>query len=218
MGAVKVQKDRKNAMNRNNKRVAVKQMGESDQIDTTQSQPAEHGDAAGTASAAKTADAASSSLMHDEPTETTELVNLDQPTEEIEQKTAPEQIGDTKGTDAAPTQPPAMDRMPLGKATPDAEPEQQPGAPVANLQMGCASCELWNARDRRDCYAGSMTFRFAGRSGWPMALDQALLFLHRVDTALRWSDLRGKGRFNKSWLNGLRCVGTTKVMGTLKME
>jgi hypothetical protein len=82
-----------------------KQIYESDQIDTTQSQPAEHDAAAGNTTAAKTAGAASSSLTHDELTKATEHVDLDQSTEEIEQKTAPEQIGDTKGTDAAPAEP-----------------------------------------------------------------------------------------------------------------
>ena len=84
---------------------------------------------------------------------------------------------------------------------------------TANLQMGCAGCELWNGRDGRECYAGNLTTRYAGRSGWPAAFDQPRLFLDRLDTALRWSDLTGKPRVNKPWLNGLPRIIFLNDMG-----
>src|SRR4051812_33920511 len=71
-----------------------------------------------------------------------------------------------------------------------------------NLEMGCDGCELRN--DQTDtCYAGKLTDRFAGLTGWPEAFDKPKLFLHRLDGALRWSDLTGKQRPEKPWLNGL---------------
>jgi hypothetical protein len=47
---------------------------------------------------------------------------------------------------------------------------------TTNLQMGCDGCELWNGRDRRECYAGNLTTRYAGRPGWPIAFDQPRRF------------------------------------------
>jgi protein gp37 len=74
---------------------------------------------------------------------------------------------------------------------------------TTNLEMGCDGCELWNARDRRECYAGNLTTRYAGRPGWPAAFGQPKLFLERLDAALHWPDLRGKVRSDKPWLDGL---------------
>lgn len=72
-----------------------------------------------------------------------------------------------------------------------------------NLLMGCDGCELWNpAKGVRHCYAGSMTAIHAGRKGWPKSFGEPKLFLGRLDAALAWSDLRGKDRADKPWLNG----------------
>lgn len=72
-----------------------------------------------------------------------------------------------------------------------------------NLMMGCQGCELWNPKAGvRQCYAGVLTERYAGRKGWPLSFDQPALFLDRLDEALRWPDLSGKERPDKPWLNG----------------
>ena len=74
-----------------------------------------------------------------------------------------------------------------------------------NLQMGCDGCELWNPKAGvLHCYAGTLHERWAGKNkGWPDAFDKPKLFLHRLDEMLRWSDLTGKSRPEKPWLDGL---------------
>src|ERR1019366_3071112 len=79
-------------------------------------------EATGSDKTAQTAEALSSSLTHDEPAKVTGLVDLDRSTEEIEQKTGPEQIGDTKDTDTAPAQP-----QPFIAEQDEAQSEEQPG-------------------------------------------------------------------------------------------
>lgn len=75
---------------------------------------------------------------------------------------------------------------------------------TANAEMGCNGCELWPPEGgKRHCYAGLLTGRYAGRSGWPKSFDKPQLFLHRLIPALRWSDLRGRCRPDMPWLNGL---------------
>jgi len=71
-----------------------------------------------------------------------------------------------------------------------------------NGQMGCDGCELWSKKVR-NCYAGNMTARHAGRNGWPASFDQPTMFPHRLEQAVKWPDLAGKDRQDKPWLSGL---------------
>jgi len=52
------------------------------------------------------------------------------------------------------------------------------------------------------CYAASLVGRYAGLPGWPASFDRPELFAGRIDQACRWSDLTGKDRPAKPWLNG----------------
>jgi protein gp37 len=74
-----------------------------------------------------------------------------------------------------------------------------------NLQMGCDGCELWNpAAGVKRCYAGNLTVLHGGpgKKGWPTAFEQPRIFPERLQEALKWSDLAGKDRPDKPWLNG----------------
>lgn len=71
-----------------------------------------------------------------------------------------------------------------------------------NLEMGCDGCELWNGA-RRSCYAGVLTEKYAGQKGWPAAFSAPSVFPHRIDEALRWTDLTGFARPGKPWLDGM---------------
>lgn len=72
-----------------------------------------------------------------------------------------------------------------------------------NLAMGCDGCELWNRKAGvAHCYAGTLTDRYGGRAGWPNTFEEPKLFIDRLDKALKWSDLTGKDRPDKTWLNG----------------
>lgn len=67
---------------------------------------------------------------------------------------------------------------------------------------------LHEAEPVKTCYAGALTERYAGHStGYPDSFEQPKLFLKRLPEMARWSDLTGKDRPAKPWLNGLpRCV------------
>lgn len=72
-----------------------------------------------------------------------------------------------------------------------------------NLMMGCDGCELWNAKAGvKRCYAGTLTERYGGAKGWPVAFEQPAIFAERLKPALDWPDLRGRERPGKPWLNG----------------
>lgn len=72
-----------------------------------------------------------------------------------------------------------------------------------NLMMGCDGCELWNPKAGiENCYAGTLTARYAGSKGWPMAFSQPAMFPERLKKALSWSDLTGQERPDKPHLNG----------------
>lgn len=69
--------------------------------------------------------------------------------------------------------------------------------------MGCGGCELWNPRKGiRYCYAGVLTERYKGGSGWPEAFDRPAVFPYRLAQARRWPDLTGQARERKTWLSG----------------
>ncbi len=69
--------------------------------------------------------------------------------------------------------------------------------------MGCSGCELWSA-DRQSCYAGILHGRFGGVSrGYAPKFEQVTTFPGRMLRASRWSDLSGRQRAKKPWLNGM---------------
>lgn len=69
--------------------------------------------------------------------------------------------------------------------------------------MGCAGCELWSEK-RQTCYAGVLHRRFGSvSSGYAPTFEQVTTFPGRMERAARWSDLVGKKRKDKPWLNGL---------------
>jgi protein gp37 len=51
------------------------------------------------------------------------------------------------------------------------------------------------------CYAASLVGRYAGCPGWPTSFDKPEFFAGRIELACRWSDLTGKDRPEKPWLN-----------------
>lgn len=77
-----------------------------------------------------------------------------------------------------------------------------------NPEMGCDGCELYNPKlpdddPRQTCYANTWVSRFAGRgSGYPAHFSKPELFPERVAQACAWSDLTGKARPRKPWLDG----------------
>jgi protein gp37 len=81
-----------------------------------------------------------------------------------------------------------------------------------NLEMGCNGCELWNG-GIHTCYAGILTERYGGKKGWPRAFEIPTLFPDRLGPALAWSDLTGKDRQTKPWLNGLPRIVFLNDMG-----
>lgn len=76
-----------------------------------------------------------------------------------------------------------------------------------NAMAGCTGCELWNGKVKK-CYAGVQTDGILGRPGragfpgWPKRFAEPVLFLDRIDPALKWKDLTGSLRDEKPWLNG----------------
>lgn len=74
---------------------------------------------------------------------------------------------------------------------------------TVNPTMGCDGCELWNGK-KKSCYAGIMHSRYGGRSkGYAPTFEQVTQFPGRMAETLKWSDLTGKDRPEKPWLNGL---------------
>lgn len=73
-----------------------------------------------------------------------------------------------------------------------------------NPVMGCDGCELWMPdRGVEHCYAGQLHKIRAGNPGYADEFLTPKLFPGRMAAAARWSDLRGKKRFDKPWLDGL---------------
>jgi protein gp37 len=74
---------------------------------------------------------------------------------------------------------------------------------TVNPTMGCDGCELWGDQ-RRSCYAGTLHARFGGVTpGYAPTFEQVTLFSGRTSEAARWSDLTGKKRPDKPWLDGM---------------
>jgi len=70
---------------------------------------------------------------------------------------------------------------------------------TCNPAVGCAGCELHPDH----CYAKQWCDRWAGRRGYPKRFESPELFPGRIEAALAWSDLTGKDRPAKPWLNGM---------------
>lgn len=75
---------------------------------------------------------------------------------------------------------------------------------TVNPVMGCDGCELWNPNaEVFECYAGAIHNVRAGRPGYADEFLIPKLFPGRMAAAARWSDLRGKARLDKPWLDGM---------------
>jgi protein gp37 len=77
---------------------------------------------------------------------------------------------------------------------------------TVNPSTGCDGCELWNGRDIRVCYAGNLHEARLAKSLpslYAENFQEVRLAPGRMMEAARWSDLRGKERPDKPWLNGL---------------
>lgn len=61
----------------------------------------------------------------------------------------------------------------------------------------CTGCELGP-----HCFARRMNDRFHGHYGFPETFDTPCYYPERMAAALRWSDLTGKKRPGKPWLDG----------------
>jgi protein gp37 len=70
---------------------------------------------------------------------------------------------------------------------------------TVNPIMGCTGCDL----RKEHCYAARLCTRYAGMKGWPKSFDVPEFFPGRLEKAIKWSDLTGKDRPDKPWLNGL---------------
>lgn len=85
---------------------------------------------------------------------------------------------------------------------------------TGNLQQGCDGCELWIPKQNiKKCYAGLLTERYAGQKGWVKAFDKPEVFPERINQIVKWSDLTGKERMDKPWLNGLPRIVFLDDMG-----
>jgi protein gp37 len=75
-----------------------------------------------------------------------------------------------------------------------------------NATSGCDGCELWNGREIRECYAGKSHENSLAKV-FPKLYDpnfqNVRLIPGRMAQAAAWSDLRGKDRPEKPWLNGM---------------
>ncbi|MFO7903155.1 MAG: DUF5131 family protein [Planctomycetota bacterium] len=74
---------------------------------------------------------------------------------------------------------------------------------TCNPTMGCEGCELWTGTVKK-CYAGVLHLRFGGvTKGYSPTFEQLTYHPGRMAAATRWTDLEGKPRDDKPWLNGL---------------
>ena len=76
---------------------------------------------------------------------------------------------------------------------------------TCNPTMGCEGCELWNPKTgERSCYAGILHLRYGGvTKGYSRTFEELTFWPGRMAAAARWSDLTGKTRKDKPWLDGL---------------
>jgi len=77
---------------------------------------------------------------------------------------------------------------------------------TVNPTSGCDGCELWNAR-KKTCYAGNLQETRMSKNPvfeglYASDFREVRLLPGRIAAAMAWSDLRGKERPDKPWLNG----------------
>jgi protein gp37 len=73
---------------------------------------------------------------------------------------------------------------------------------TVNPVMGCDGCELWN-KTCASCYAGILHQRHGGINfGYAVSFDRVTAFPGRVAKAAKLSDLTGRRRQHKPWLDG----------------
>ena len=89
---------------------------------------------------------------------------------------------------------------------------------TVNPVMGCPGCELWRLGKGGTCYAAAMVERYRGTKGYPEEFHSTTLFPDRMFDAVRWTDLAGKERKNKPWLNGLPRTIFVTDMGDMFVE
>lgn len=74
---------------------------------------------------------------------------------------------------------------------------------TVNPTMGCDGCEIWGSL-RRTCYAGTLHTRFGGvTKGYAPTFEEVTTFSGRMAQAAAYSDLTGRSRPDKPWLDGL---------------
>ena len=74
---------------------------------------------------------------------------------------------------------------------------------TVNPTMGCEGCELWSSQ-RKSCYAGMLHTRFGGvTKGYAPTFEDVTQFPGRMAQAAAWTDLAGKQRKEKPWLDGM---------------
>lgn len=74
---------------------------------------------------------------------------------------------------------------------------------TVNPTMGCDGCELWNT-ERTTCYAGVLhRVRGGHNKGFAPTFEEVTPFPGRMAKAAKWSDLTGKVRSEKPWLDGM---------------
>ena len=75
---------------------------------------------------------------------------------------------------------------------------------AVNPVMGCDGCELWlPSQNVFKCYAGTLHQLRGGNPGYAKDFLVPEMFAGRMAKTLGWSDLRGKERPDKPWLNGM---------------
>lgn len=84
---------------------------------------------------------------------------------------------------------------------------------TVNPTMGCQGCELWGP-SRRSCYAGKSHARKNGQNlGYAAKFEIVETMPGRMAEAAAWSDLAGRCRFEKPWLDGLPRIIFISDMG-----
>lgn len=86
---------------------------------------------------------------------------------------------------------------------------------AVNPAVGRDGCELWKPEDGvTHCYTGTLHMMRAGKvKGYAQDFNVPEMFAGRMAAAARWSDLTGKERPDKPWLNGMPRLISVSDMG-----
>lgn len=89
---------------------------------------------------------------------------------------------------------------------------------TVNPVVGCGGCELWQPRTvknpRRSCYAGFLHERAKGTNvGFASRFEEPMRRTGVMAAAARASDLRGRRRWDKPWLDGMPRLWFVSDMG-----